>query len=219
MTAADPASLYLTWPDIDPARHPFDPEQARETVRDVVGAPDPESGRPRGLSSDLSVAHALTDRYGRWASGWYHATDEYPGSGAVITHLPAGGLDAGDLDRQAVRYTDALLQWRAWLEQLGATFAPYRPAPGADADTVRRKRESGVAPLVTLVVERTGAGETWRGTCANALRWFLESTGMDATEAEDMADDIVDGEFDSWIAPDGESVNRAAEKAAGTHGA
>ncbi|MFI7006971.1 hypothetical protein [Streptomyces sp. NPDC050145] len=206
----------MTWQDVDPGRHPFDPDQALETVRAVIGAPDPESGRPRGLWSDNSVARGLAEHYGTWAFGWFTATDEYPDSGAVIRQLPPSGLGSGDLDQQAVRYTEALLQWRAWLEELAATFAPFIPAPGADSGTVRRLRESAIAPLVTLVVQRTDAGETWRGACNTALLWFLESTGMPSAEAEELADDIVDGEFESWTAPDQTAIDHA-RNAIGNH--
>ncbi|GAA0932759.1 hypothetical protein [Streptomyces thermoalcalitolerans] len=113
----------MTWRDVDPATHPFDPDQALDVVREVVSSPDPESGRPRGLRSDNSVARGLAEYYGSWAFGWYTAMDEHPGSGAIITDLPVRGLVNGDLEQQARRYTSALLQWRAWLEELASVFA------------------------------------------------------------------------------------------------
>ncbi|NBM16768.1 hypothetical protein [Streptomyces sp. GC420] len=208
----------MTWRDVDPTTHPFDFDQALDVVRDVVSSPDPESGRPRGLRSDNAVARGLAERYGSWAFGWYHAVDESPGSGAIITDLPASGLGSGEPEQQAQRYTSALLQWRAWLEELASVFARFAPGPDMDEEETRRLREHAVAPLVTLVVERTGAGETWLGACAQTLTWYLESTGMSPAEAEDLADEVVDAEFDSWIAPDAEVVGRAG-RAIGGHGA
>ncbi|MEU0335831.1 hypothetical protein [Streptomyces sp. NPDC006193] len=208
----------MTWRDVDPTTHPFDPDQARVVVRDVVFSPDPESGRPRGLWSANSVARGLAEHYGSWAFGWYHAVDETPDSGAIIRDLPASGLGSGDLEQQTQRYTSALLQWRAWLEELAAVFAQFAPEPDRGGDETRRMRERAVAPLVTLVVERTGAGETWRGACAQTLTWYLESTGMSPMEAEELADEVVDSEFDSWIAPDAEVIGRAGQ-AIGGHGA
>ncbi|WP_338696729.1 hypothetical protein V2W30_14455 [Streptomyces sp. Q6] len=206
----------MTWRDVEPAKHPFDPSRALDAVRAVVASPDPESGRPRGLWSDNSIAQGLAEHYGTWAFGWYTAMQLYPDSGTVIRELPPCGLGARDLDQQARRYTDALLQWRGWLEELAAAFAPFVPGPDSDAATRRQLRESGVAALVTLVVERTQAGELWLGTCAQALTWFLEATGVPVAEAEELVDDIVDGEFASWVAPDAEAIGRA-RKAVGEH--
>ncbi|MCX4421912.1 hypothetical protein ACIQWL_43320 [Streptomyces mirabilis] len=208
----------MTWQDVDPATHPFDARQASGVVREVLSVPDPESGRSGGLRSDNSVARGLAEYYGSWAFGWWSAVDESPHSGAIIRDLPAGGHGADDLEQQAQRYTSALLQWRAWLEELAATFAQSAPRQDADEEELRRLRERGVAPLVTLVVERTEAGEAWRGPCSTALAWYLESTGMSPGEAEDLADEVVDSEFESWIAPDEEAMGRARETI-GEHGA
>ncbi|MEV1026781.1 hypothetical protein [Streptomyces sp. NPDC050264] len=208
----------MTWSNIDPSTHPFDPDRALDDVRTVVASTDPESGRPRGLWSDESVARGLAEHFGAWAYGWLGAAQEYPDSGSVITSLPPSGLGAGDLDAQAQRYTSALLQWRAWLEELAGTFARLAPDSDAGAGEMSRLREHGVAPLVTLVVERTQAGELWRGTCAQALGWFFEYTGMQAEDAEDLADDVVDSHFESWVAPDEDALDQA-RSAVGEHGA
>lgn len=210
--------MSMTWQDVDPTTHPFNPDQALDVVRDVVSSQDPESGRPRGLGSTHSIARGLAEHYGSWAFGWYHAVDESPYSGAIIRDLPVSGPGAHDPEQQARRYTSALLQWRAWMEELAAIFAQFAPGPDTDEEDVRRLRERGVAPLVTLVVERTGAGELWRGPCSQALAWYLESTGMSAEEAEDFADEVVDSAFESWVAPDDEAVSRARETI-GEHGA
>ncbi|MFG2523062.1 hypothetical protein [Streptomyces sp. NPDC048527] len=177
-------------------------------MREVVSAPDPEADRARGLWSAESVARGLAEHYGVWGSGWAWEIDESPDSGAVIRELPAGG---DGLEQRVQRYASALLQWRAWLEELAAAFAQFTPRPEADEKEVQAVRERAVAPLVTLVVERTGAGETWRAVCARVLAWYLESTGMTPDAAEDLADDVVDSEFESWVAPDEEAVDRARE--------
>jgi hypothetical protein len=204
-----------TWRDVDPTVHPFDPDTALDVVREVVSSPDPQSGRLRGLWSAESVAGGLAQRYGTWAFWWVGAVDESRDSGAIIRDLPVG---SDDVEQQAQRYTSALLQWRAWLEELAAAFVSLMPPPDADENEIRKARARAVAPLVTLVVERTGAGETWLGACSQVFAWYLESTGMSSDEAEDLADDLVDSEFDSWIAPDADAVSRVRE-AIGEHGA
>jgi hypothetical protein len=208
----------MTWRDVDPATHPFDAGKALDVVRDVVSSPDPESGRPRGLRSTNAIARGLAEHYGSWAYGWYNNVDESPHSGVIIRELPTSGLGSDGLEQQAQRYTSALLQWRAWLEELATVFAQFAPGPDKDSEETLRLRERAVAPLVTLVVERTGAGELWRGACAQALTWYFESTGMSSLEAEELADEVVDSAFESWIAPDAEAIDRAG-RAVGEHGA
>ncbi len=207
-----------TWRDVDPTTHPFDSGQTSDVVREVVSSPDPESGRPPAQRSVNSIARGLAEHYGSWAFGWYDAVDEHPYSGAIIRSLPASGLGSGELEQQVERYTSALLQWRAWLEELASLFAQFAPGPDADDEERRRLRERAVAPLVTLVVERTGVGELWLGACAQALTWYLESTGIPPGEAEELADEVVDSEFESWVAPDAEVVGRAGQVIGG-HGA
>ncbi|MEV7500546.1 hypothetical protein [Streptomyces sp. NPDC093018] len=216
LTALDPEPM--TWADMDPATHPFDPGRALAVVREVVSSSDPATGRPRGLVSSHSVARGLAERYGSWAFGWYGNVDQNPHSGALI-RKPLGDT-GGDLDAQVHWHTAVLLEWRSWLEELAALFAESAPHDDADVgeEEKRRSRERGVAPVVALVVERTGAGELWRAACARTLTWYLESTGMSSEDAEELADDVVDGEFESWVAPDAETVEKARD-IIGEHGA
>jgi hypothetical protein len=202
-----------TWQDLDPATRPFESDRALDVVRDVVFSPDPKTGRPQGLSDEV-VARRLAEHYGWWAYGWVNSMDEAPYSGLIIRDLPP----RGDLEQQALRYTNALLQWRDWLEELAAVFAQFAPGPDADSEGIRRMRERSVASIVTLVVERTGAGEMWRAPCWQAFEWYLQSTGMSPQEAEELADGAVEAEFESWTAPDDEAVRRVA-RAIGEHGA
>ncbi|MBA9053323.1 hypothetical protein HDA42_002501 [Streptomyces costaricanus] len=213
---------------MDPATHPFDPGRVLAVVREVVSSSDPATGRPRGLVSSHSVARGLAERYGPWAFGWYGNVDQDPYAGALIRKPLCGTAD--DLDAQVQKYTGILLEWRSWLEELASVFAESAPAPAPDADADadadadvgeeerRRSRERGVAPVVALVAERTGAGELWRAACARTLTWYLESTGMSSEDAEELADDVVDGEFESWVAPDAEAVEKARD-AIGKHDA
>ncbi|GHF67376.1 hypothetical protein [Streptomyces griseosporeus] len=194
---------------MDPATHPFDPEQAPRVVREVVCSLDPESGRPRAAWSTLSVAQALAERYGEWAGRWTGSVGRTADAGTVIEDLePGGGGD--DLAFEARRYTRILLRWRAWLEELASLFSQFACAPDAPEAERRRVRERGVGSVVALVVERTGAGEVWCGECAAALAWFLETTGLPPDEAEELADMAVDAEFESWIVPGVDALSRVS---------
>ncbi|WP_075733975.1 hypothetical protein [Streptomyces acidiscabies] len=198
--------MFKGWQDVDPARHPFDPDTALPGVREVVSS---------SAGSECSVALGLGERFGRWAYRALDAVDEHRHSGALIRELPAHSDDPEQLAR---RYTSVLLQWRTWLEDLAAAFAALAPAPDADADEIRKARARAVAPLVTLVVERTDAGELWLPACEDAIAWYLETTGMPAIEAEELADTLVDSEFRSWVSPDAEAVGRV-RSAIGAHDA
>ncbi|MFH7335968.1 hypothetical protein [Streptomyces sp. KHY 26] len=135
--------------------------------------------------------------------------DENPDAGALIRSPLCDTAD--DLDVRVRGYTRILLEWRSWLEELAAVFTDAAPDADAGEDERRCSRERGVAPVVALVVERTGAGELWRAACARTLTWYLESTGMASEDAEELADDVVDGEFESWVAPDAEAVEKACD--------
>ncbi|MHC5902666.1 hypothetical protein ACVNF4_01920 [Streptomyces sp. S6] len=201
----DPYFRSRTWRDLDPARHPFDPKSASVMVSEIVFSRGPQE----------SISEGLGRCFGDWAYWAVDAFDESPYSGSVIRDIPTR---SGDPEQMAQRYTSVLLQWRGWLEELAAAFASSAPPPGADEDEIRRTRAHAVAPLVTLVVERTGAGELWRAPCADAIAWYLESTGMPADKAEELADEVVDSEFESWISPDAEAVGRV-RSAIEDHGA
>ncbi len=87
---------------MDPATHPFDPERARAVIRAVVSAPDAQTGGPRGPGPSRSVARALAEHYGPWASGWYGNVDQDPDAGALIrAPLCDTADDLDDLDVQA----------------------------------------------------------------------------------------------------------------------
>ncbi|MGV9271899.1 hypothetical protein [Streptomyces griseosporeus] len=198
----------MTWKEVDPAAHPFDPRQAYEVVRDVVFSPDPESGKPRGMWSTESVARGLGERYGAWAFWWLGSLGRSVDSGTVIKDLETN-TDGDELEFQARRYTDILLQWRSWLEQLASLFVHLSQERIRSEEDLRRMRARGAASVISMVVERTGADEMWCGECARALAWFLEITGMTPDEAEELADSVVDAEFESWVAPSSDALSRA----------
>ncbi|MDE3722156.1 hypothetical protein PWG71_12220 [Nocardiopsis sp. N85] len=88
----------LSWDEVDPLRHPFDPGTASEVVRGLVtvgriptppsvsagpGEPDVRRSEDGGVWTDAMTA-ALVERFGRWATGWRWALDEdEPGGGPV----------------------------------------------------------------------------------------------------------------------------------------
>ncbi|MFI6404627.1 hypothetical protein [Streptomyces sp. NPDC050548] len=208
----------MTWQDMDPATHLFDPARAADVVYEIASSPDPRSGRAGVPRSTRSIARGLAEHYDSWAFGWFNATGSSPDSGLVVREVPASGPGGSELEQQTQRCLSALLQWRAWLEELAAVFEQFTLGPDADEKQIRQVREQAVAPLVTLVVERTGAGESWRSVFEQALAWYLESTGLPPAEAEELTDEVVDSEFESWVAPDEQAVDRVRE-AIGGYGA
>ncbi|RBL81259.1 cell filamentation protein Fic, partial [Streptomyces cavourensis] len=80
----DLAPSFLSWDDVDPARHAFDGTTVEESVRSLGPArcvpvrPDIPFGDPAmsewshggARSWADAMSYALVQRYGRWAVGW-----------------------------------------------------------------------------------------------------------------------------------------------------
>lgn len=106
----------LTWDDVDPARHPYDPETAYALVKD--------------LPHDAEAMNAaLEKRYGPWASGWQWSVGEagLPG-GPVVSWCCATCSPATPETVCA-----SLTEWRAWLDEVAWRLA----LPGAIAGLIR----------------------------------------------------------------------------------
>jgi hypothetical protein len=161
----------LDWDEVDPARHPFDPESAAEAVRSLEPArrmptrPDVPYGDPVLRDWDREVAgpwadamsYALAERYGDWAVGWRWAHDEGDfdggpvGSWCCVRHsftTPEETLD---------RVVSGLCEWREWLERLAARFEAY-PLDLATVADQRILWECAARNLILQVHDRTGSG-------------------------------------------------------------
>ncbi|WP_432968413.1 hypothetical protein [Dactylosporangium sp. CA-233914] len=207
----------LTWPEVDPARHPFDAAAAPALVRSLPPAADVPA-RPAGSAANTAVIQwghgaakawadamsaALVGHYGRWACGWRWATGEgdFDGGPVHAWCCPRDSMPAPQAALDAV--AAGLLEWRSWLEDLAGRFGRFLPVPaGAGEDEVLGAWERAVAHLVTAVVERTGADSGWYTHCRQVLGWFLAAAGIPAEQHTALLGEAIGGRFHSWLEPE-----------------
>lgn len=218
----------LTWDEVDPARHPFDPGTALETVRGLEPAGRAPT-RPRRESfpdpafSDWSydvarvwiddMTAALVARYGRWATGWRWGNDEADVGGGPVAGWCCASDSVTTPEETLEKVAAALCEWRAWVEELVERFDRY-PLDALSAEDRRRTRERGIGHLVNTVVDRTDAGDAWYGHCAVVLTWYLTRWGADAETAREQVHAAIGGRFESWFRPEPSAVAELAERLA-----
>jgi hypothetical protein len=212
-----PSPRALTWPDVDPARHRFDPAAVPAVVAGLPPAAAvptrPASSGPEDLTPYRwaaeagarwgdAMTRALVGHYGAWAAGWRWARDEGDGDGGPVGAwcCPAHTITTPEATLAAV--AAGLVEWRGWLEDLAERFARFLPLPDPDDDDARAAVcERAAAHLVTAVVDRTGAGSAWYGHCVQVLGWFLTAAGIPPDRSAALAEAAVGGRFGSWVGP------------------
>lgn len=204
---------FLQWGDVDPALHAFDSALVREVALDIIGnvvGGKLERNRPGGAKKDRierELNTGFVEAYGAWILGWTWAASEPGGGGpirswccaedSIFAHGDAGAMPTIE------RVVAAVTEWRTFLESLAELYRELRDATiGFD---LRYRTEHAASRLVALVVERTGAEDAWYATFTQLLRWFLEYCDQGPV-AEDAIADVVQGRFESWIAPDPANV-------------
>ena len=155
----------LTWDEVDPRRHPFDADGAAEVVAELGGTVPARPAPAQPWVNDLT--ERLAGRYGQWALGWRWAHDEGEIGGGPVWAWCCATHSVTTPEQTLARVTAALLEWRRWLEELAGAFDRHT----LDGD--RLAWEQGVARLVTMVVDRTRAGDAWYEHCLQVLQWFL----------------------------------------------
>jgi hypothetical protein len=212
------APHFLTWPDVDPAEHPFDPAQALAVVREIS---PPVPPRPPGSSYRAerqaaeqwrrAVSHGLVDRYGRWAAGWCWAPGEgdYDGGPVGGWCCPDHSITTPDATLELV--AECLIEWRGWLEDLAGRFERLRPDPGADPHD---DWELAISRLVVASLDRTSCMSGWHGHCALVLSWFLTYAGVPGDDHDTMIEDAIGGSFQSWTEPSPMTISHVAERLA-----
>jgi hypothetical protein len=211
----------LTWPQVDPARHAFDPVAAAAVIASLPPAVEVPSRPPGsaavpgvirwsdevGTSWANAMTVALIGRYGRWVCGWRWSTGEgdFDGGPIGVWCCPRDSMSTPEATLAVV--AAALVEWRSWLEGLSERFGRFLPIPpDAADDVVLDIWERAVAHLVTVVVDRTGAESGWHAHCRLVLGWFLSAAGIAAEQHAKLIDDAIGGRFRSWASPSGMEI-------------
>ncbi|WP_067831733.1 hypothetical protein [Actinomadura kijaniata] len=200
--APTPNPRLLSWTDVDPARHPFDPDEAYGVVRSLepaARAPDGQGSRDVAERWTSELTAALVERYGPWAAGWSWTTSE-PGGGGPVHGWCCAQHSIGAPEETLERIADCLVEWREWLEDLAERFArfPIRATPPPDRELMW---ERAAVHLVTQVLDRTFAEDAWYGTAETVLRWYLTGEGVAERDADRLVRRAIGGRFESWITP------------------
>jgi len=216
----------LSWADVDPDRHPFDPDTVLGVVRTVAppaGVPEPFRYDPtRGFDHvadqarwdwQLAMTAGLAEHYGRWACGWLAEMAGLTADGAMVLRW-SGARDSITTPEETLNaVAGALLDWRVFLEDLAELFTQYLPLP-AEPRAAFVAWEATVASLVATVAARSGADEHWYPVCALALKWFLAVAEVPGENHDALVDAAIGGRFWSFVSPLGAEVADAAESLA-----
>ncbi|MEV6209138.1 Fic family protein [Kitasatospora sp. NPDC051914] len=217
----------LTWDEVDPAGHPFDPASAAQVVRSL----GPAQRVPSRLDPTLdptrvnwawdvakpwsdAMTHVLIERYGRWAAGWRWSLGEGDVDGGPVENWCCGSHSITTPEQTLDQVVAALCEWRDWLEHLAEWFEAYP----LDPETLVADRilwERAARNLILQVADRTGAESGWYGHCQQVLGWFLSYWGVAPELAERLVQQAVGGRFKSWIAPDTVLAEDVAERLVG----
>ncbi|MEV0208906.1 Fic family protein [Streptomyces sp. NPDC050788] len=218
---------WLSWDEVDPARHPFDSESAAALVRSldaarrvpcrpqvpfadpVMGAWSWDEARPWADA----MSQALAEHYGRWAVGWRWARDEGDFDGGPVGSWCCPRDSVTTPEETLPRVVAALREWRGWLETLAGWFEAY-PLDLTSVADQRILWERAARNLILQVTDRTGCGSGWYGHCRLVLTWFLDHWGVEPGLAEELVEEAIGGRFESWTGPDIVLVDDVAERLA-----
>ncbi|MGY6025440.1 Fic family protein [Streptomyces spinosirectus] len=224
---ADLAPGYLTWDEVDPARHPFDSASVTQVVhalgpaRRVPCRPDVSPTDPAMSAWSWDVAgpwadamsHALVQRYGHWAVGWRWSHGEGDYDGGPVGNWCCVRDSITTPQETLARVVTALCEWREWLESLTRWFEAY-PLDLASVADQRILWERAARNLILHVADRTGCDSGWYGHCDQVLNWFLTRWGVAPDIAQKMVKQAIGGRFESWTGPDAVLVEDVAERLA-----
>ncbi len=117
----------------------------------------------------------------------------------------------GDPEHTLGVVTEALIEWRGWLEELADRFDRFLPlvvSGSADAGDWER----AALHLVTVAVDRTCADGSWEGHCRQVLGWFLALAGIPSERHEPLLDRSIDDRFDTFVTPSNLLIQDVAEQ-------
>ncbi|MEU4164843.1 Fic family protein [Actinoplanes sp. NPDC026670] len=214
----------LTWADVDPDRHPFDPDAVLDVVRAVApagGVPAPYHPRRRfdraadneRLNWQRAMTVALVEHYGSWAAGWTAEMAGRTADGALIVRWGYARESVTTPEETLHAVAGALRDWRAFLEDLASVFAQHLPVP-VEPRAASAAWEATTVSLVAMVAARSGAEEHWDHVCPLVLKWFLTLAAVPGEDHDTLVDTAIGGRYWSYVSPLGALVADAAESLA-----
>jgi Fic/DOC family len=213
-------SWTLTWTEVDPAAHPFDPGTVPAVVRAVAPAemPPPYGSMARVDTTwpdpyyvwAAELKMGLVEHFGRWAAGWEDLSIGHTRDGRLTPPWCCAQDSITTPERTLDAVARALLDWRSYLEELAERFARHLPLP-TDPRAAFAAWETAVGDLVATAMARAGSGENWYGTSSRVLRWFLSAAGVPEHLAGVMVEEAIGGRFRSWVVPTGAEVAEVGE--------
>jgi hypothetical protein len=209
-----PNPRLLTWADINPSSHDFDPAAVPAVVGGLLPASDVPSSEADWRLLHLwqeRVTTALVGRYGRWAVGWCWAVGESDFDGGVVTAWCCLEDSITTPEETLARVAAALVEWHGWLVELAERFDRFLPLPDEDALAGWQR---AVVHLVTVVGERTRYESGWHSSCRTVLGWFLSAAGVEENRHEELTTYAIGGRFSSWIEPSPDTVRSVAGRLA-----
>ncbi|MFK7988532.1 MAG: Fic family protein [Sandaracinaceae bacterium] len=197
--------IELPWHEMDPRdRPPPDAEVVERFALRGFKHHRGESERLKGLAI-REVEHLLINRVGMWTTGWSHGRAD-GGPNHVWQGLKSVSADPKESAKTVVA---AVEDWNDWLGALAPQFDAFAEATkGIDElDAVQR----AVTVMLPIVLERTGADESWYRTFAVVTSWCLQAAGRSTDSLTEIIERTVEGRFSSWAAPEPEVVQEVSD--------
>lgn len=179
-----------------------DPIKLRPRLEKAVGAGRDEEPwlRNRGVTA------LLVKEFGPWIKGWCWGTID---GGPVRRWCCADhSFLQGKPQEEPTRTVDLILagieDWDGVLRDCEALFDRLVINEPVDVDLA-------VMELVNFAVEVTDASDAWYGFCHDVISWFLQHRGVPENRARSYAKKAIKGQFESWVSPSDELLERVAE--------
>lgn len=151
------------------------------------------------------VEHLLINRVGMWTTGWSHSRAD-GGPNLVWNGLKSVAEDPKESAKTAVA---AVADWNDWLHTLATAFDAFAAATKEldELDVVQR----AVGDMLPIVLERTGADDSWYRTFAVVVSWCLQAAGRSTESLSERIERTVEGRFSSWSVPASAVVEEVSE--------
>ncbi|GAA1626320.1 hypothetical protein ACFQY4_13920 [Catellatospora bangladeshensis] len=166
----------LTWPDVDPARNPFDRTAAAGIVRAIVSAVpvDADHGQRDGWRDEIS--RLLVAAFGIWAREWCWSPSPGSWHGGRVAAWCCTKHSVASAEENQACVSASLLDWRDWLEELAERFDRLLPDPNLAPTDLLVAWEAAIADLAHAASGRM-ARDGWYGYFTWALCWLRSRPG------------------------------------------